>query len=183
MKNLLEVDAAEFKLAIKIFCGKRSKPGSALLAFEGGFLTLETGEATAVMHASGEWHGRATFSADTLRAIAMVPPAGNPIVIAYANGHLLISNLTLACGWRNVSQDFIYDLENPTPIDLLVLERTFPRAEMAGTTLGKKIRTTRLKLEQRLKKAALQLEDFEVSEAELRRIVEARIELRLENAG
>ncbi|MHB0986883.1 MAG: hypothetical protein ACYC05_15005 [Sulfuricella sp.] len=179
MKNFLEVDAAEFKLATRIFCGKRRKLGPALLAFEGGFLSLESGDTTAVMRATGEWHGRATFSAEVLRALAMVPPAGNPIVITYADGHLLVSSLTIACQWHSVSQAFIHDLENPKPLDLLVLERTLPRAEMDSTSLGKKIRATRMKLEQRLKKATAQLEDFEITEAELREMVETRIKSRL----
>ena len=49
MRNFLEVDAAEFKLATKIFCGKRCKLGPVLLAYESGFLSIESGEATAVI--------------------------------------------------------------------------------------------------------------------------------------
>lgn len=45
MKNFLEVDAAEFKFATKIFCGKRCKLGPVLLAYEGGFLSIESGDA------------------------------------------------------------------------------------------------------------------------------------------
>jgi hypothetical protein len=182
MKNFLEVDAGDFKLATRIFSGKRCKLGPALLAFEGGFLSIESGDATAVMHASGEWHGRATFSGEVLRALATVPPAGNPIVISYAEGHLLVSNITIQCHWSRISEAFIADLENPKPLDLLALESILPRAEMASTNLGRKIKTTRNKLEQRLKKAALQLEDFEVTEAELREMVEARIRSRLSTA-
>lgn len=179
MRNFLEVDAAEFKLATKIFCGKRCKLGPVLLAYEGGFLSIESGEATAVMRATGEWHGRATFSPEILRALATVPPAQNPIVIAYAEGHLLVSSMTIVCQWNSVSQAFIHDLQNPSLLELLALECTVPRAEMAGTGLGRKIRSARMKLERRLKNAASQLEEFEVTEAELRDIVETRIKSRL----
>jgi hypothetical protein len=59
------------------------------------------------------------------------------------------------------------------------LERTIPRAETAGNELSRKIRSARLKLERRLKNAASQLEEFEITEAELRDIVETRIKSRL----
>lgn len=108
-----------------------------------------------------------------------MPPAQNPIVIAYAEGHLLVSSMTIVCQWNSVSQAFIHDLQNPSLLELLALECTVPRAEMAGTGLGRKIRSARMKLERRLKNAASQLEEFEVTEAELRDIVETRIKSRL----
>ena len=62
--NFLRISQGEFRSATKVFARKRIKLGPALLAFEGGFLSIESGEATAVMHAEGEWHGRAIFSAE-----------------------------------------------------------------------------------------------------------------------
>lgn len=183
MRNFLEVDAAEFKFATRIFCGKRLKLGPVLLAYEGDFLSIESGDVTAVMRATGEWHGRAIFSPEILRALAMVPPAQNPITITYAEGHLRVSNMTIACQWNCLSQAFIHDLQNPSLLDLLALERTIPRAEIAGNELSRKIRSARLKLERRLKNAASQLEEFEVTEAELRDIVETRIMSRLGTAS
>ena len=143
------------------------------------FLSIESGEATAVMRATGEWHGRAIISPEILRALATVPPAQNPITISYAEGHLLVASMTIVCQWNSVSQAFLHDLQNPSLLDLLALERTVPRAEMAGTALGRKIRSARMKLERRLKNAATQLEEFEVTESELRGIVETRIKSRL----
>lgn len=183
MKNFLEVDAAEFKLATQIFSGKRCKLGPVLLAYESSFLSIESGEATAVMRATGEWHGRAIISPEILRALATVPPAQNPITISYAEGHLLVASMTIVCQWNSVSQAFIHDLQNPSLLDLLALERTVPRAEMAGTGLGRRIRNARMKLERRLKNAASQLEEFEVTETELRDIVETRIRSRLGTAS
>ena len=90
-----------------------------------------------------------------------------------------MASMTIVCQWNSVSQAFIHDLQNPNLLDLLALERTVPRAEMAGTALGRKIRSARMKLERRLKNAATQLEEFEVTESELRGIVETRIKSRL----
>ena len=179
-RNFLEIPLAEFKRATKIFTPKRLKLGPALLAFEGGFLSIESGEVTAVMRASGEWHGRATFSPEILRAIATVPPAHNPLPISYADGHLLIGNMTIACQWHSVSQALIHDLENPSLMDLLALERELPRSEMKGSALGRRIVAAVQRAEQRIQKATAQLADLDVTEREIRALVEAKVTARLQ---
>lgn len=178
-RNLLFVSHAEFKVATKVFTRKRLKMGRVLLAFEGEFLSIEAGGATAVMHATGKWHGRATFSPEIMRALATVPPAQDPIPISYADGHLLVGNMTVVCQWNTVSQAFIHNLANPDLLDLLALERTISRAEIKGTGLGKRIRSAREKAERRIRKTAAQLAEFEVTEDDIRALVETRIATRL----
>lgn len=178
-RNALQVSLKEFKLATKPFTRKRLQLGPVLLAYEGRFLSIESGEVTVVMHAEGEWHGRAMFSPQVLRALAMVPPACDPIPISYADGHLLIGSMTITCEWRIVGQAFLQDLENPSIIDLLALESTLPRAEIKGTELGKRVQSARQKAERRIKNAAAQLADLEIEEAEIRRLVSARVARRL----
>lgn len=177
--NLLQLPLVEFKRAIKVFARKRLVLGPSLLAYENGFLSIESGEVAAVMRADGSWHGRATFSGEVLRAIATVPPGQDPLPIAYADGHLLIGSITVACFWHSASQAFIYDLENPSLIDLLALGRTLPRSEMKGSELGKRVKGAMGLAEQRIRKAAGQLTDLGVSEAEIRALVEVRIAARL----
>lgn len=177
--NFLKVPLAEFKRATKIFTPKRLKLGPALLAFEGGFMSIESGDVAAVMHASGEWHGRATFPAKILRAIATVPPAHDPLPISYADGHLLIGNMTIACQWHVLSQALIHDLENPSLMDLLALERNLPRSEMKSSSLGRRIITAVQRTEQRIQKAATQLADLDVTVSEIRVLVEAKVTARL----
>lgn len=179
MNNVLKIALAEFKLTIKPFSSKRKKFGPVLLAFESGFLSLESADTTVVMHAEGNWNGRAIFSPEILRAIALVPPNQDPLIISYADHHLLIGNITVKCQWNSVNDQLIHDLQSPSLVDLLALERTLPRAEMAGTSLGKKVRSAREKAERRIVKAASYLEDLEISESEIRELVEARILTRL----
>ena len=131
------------------------------------------------MRASGVWHGRATFSPAMLRALATIPPAQDPLPISYADGHLLIGNITIPCQWRLVSEALIHDLENPSLLDLLALERTIPRAEVKGAKLGRRIVGALQRAEQRIQKAAAQLADLEVTEAEIRGLVEAKIASRI----
>lgn len=173
--NSLEIPLPEFKRATKVFGAKRVKLGPGLLAFESGFLSIESGDATAVMRASGEWHGRATFSAEALRAIALIPPSTDPVIISYAEGHLLIGSMTIGCRWQSVSEALIYDLEHPSLLDLLVLGRTISRAEMKGSELGRKIVRASQQAEKRIKKAVTELAELGVEESEIRALVEARI--------
>ena len=74
MHNRLQVRLADFKHAARVFKPARRKLGSVLLCFEGGFLSIESGGAAAVMRADGEWHGRAAFSPQVLRALTIAPP-------------------------------------------------------------------------------------------------------------
>lgn len=177
--NSLRVSHDEFKRGTKVFQRKRLKLGPVLLSYENEFLSIESGEVTAVMNATGEWHGRATFSPEILRALAMVPPAQDPVQISYDDGHLFVGSMKIMCQWNTVSQAFIHDIVSPSIIDLLALSKTVPRSEIGGTGLGKKIRSAHEKAERRITNAAKQLEDLEVTEAEIRALVEAKIAARL----
>ena len=52
----------------------------AILSFTNGFLSIESDDKVAVMHASGEWHGKAQFSSSIVKALALVPLNTNPKV-------------------------------------------------------------------------------------------------------
>lgn len=177
--NFLQLSLVGFKRATKVFTPKRLKLGPALLAFENGFLSIESGEVTTVMRATGEWDGRATISAQTLRAIATVPPSQDPLTISYADGHLLIASLTIACEWHPVSERLIHDLENPSLFDLLLMERILPRSELKNTELGRRVTAAAKDSEKRIRKAASQLADLHVTEAELLALVDSKIKARL----
>ena len=62
---------------------------------------------------------------------------------------------------------------------MLALNRTLTRAEIRGSELGKHIRSAREKAERRIRNAAAQLIELEISEQEIRLLVEARIGSRL----
>jgi hypothetical protein len=178
-RNLMEVPLTEFRRAIKVFGRKRLILGPALLSFEGGFLSIESSDVTAVMRASGEWHGRATFSPEILRAVATVPPSQDPLPIAYADGHLLIGPLPVPCQWHLLSQALVDDLENPSFMDLLVLERTLSRSELKGSNLGRRIRAAVPRAEMRIQRAAAELVALDVTVADVRALVDAKIATRL----
>lgn len=177
-RNLLHVTRYEFRQATKVFARKRLALGQVLMAFEGGFLSFESGEVMAVMRATGDWEGRAVFSPEILRALATVPPDVDPIPIAYADGHILIGGMTIRCEWSLPRQELAHEIENPGLVDLLALGRTLTRAEVRGSELGKRIRSAREKTERRIRNAAAQLIELEISEQQIRMLVEARISSR-----
>lgn len=179
LNNLLQVPLTEFRRAAKVFQRKRLRLGPVLLAYENEFLSIESGEVTTVMNAVGEWHGRAIFSPEVMRAIAMVPPLQDPVQISYDGTHLLIGNMKVICQWYSISQTFIENLENPSIIDLLAMSISLPRHEVKGSELGKTIRSAHEKAERRIANAAKQLQDLEITEVEIRSLVEARIASRL----
>lgn len=80
----------------------------------------------------------------------------------------------------DASQAFIEDLANPSLIDLLALKETVPRSEIGGSGLGRQIRSAHEKAERRIMSAAKQLQDLEITEAEIRILVDARISTRLQ---
>lgn len=179
MNNVLKISLLEFKLSTKPFRSSRKKLGPVLLAYESNFLSIESGDTTVVMRAEGNWSGRATFSPEILRAISSVPPNQDPLIISYADNHLLIGNITAKCQWSSVNQPLMKQLESPSLIDMLALEKTLPRSELAGTDWGKKVRSALEKSERRITKAASYLEDLDISEADIRELIEKRINNKL----
>lgn len=174
-ENRLTIALAEFKSAIKLFARKNIKLGPVLLAYEGGFLSMESGEVVAVMRATGSWNGRAFFNPAVLQALAKVPPAINPVPLAYADEHLLLASMTIPCRWESVSKALVADLANPSMLKLLALARTIPRAEIRGTELGKRISSAIQAAERRIKSAAKQLQELGVTEADIHELIERQI--------
>lgn len=183
MENSLHVDRRDFRLAMKLFAPKRLKLTKALLSFENGFLSIESGARVGVMHAEGQWNGRATFAPEVLRALAEFPPNDAAIIVSYADGHLLIGGLTIPCTWQSASKATVARVAKPSILDLLALERTMPRVELLGTDAGRSVQRARRTTDERIRKAANYLADFGITLDEVRQLVEARITARLQTGG
>jgi hypothetical protein len=183
MNNFLQIVLPEFKEGLKPFRSKKPAPGKVLLAFENGFLSLESNDIKTVMRATGQWNGRAQFSGEILRALALVSPSKNPVTISYAQNRILIEGMTIACTWdpnRDDEIDFMIDLAfNPSIIDFLAMDRVGARVNVGKPGMSQKIRSAKEKLERRVKNAATQLRDLNISEVEIRSLVEEKIEARI----
>jgi seryl-tRNA(Sec) selenium transferase len=173
--NSLTVDLDDFKLSTKPFAKRREKLGTVLLAYECGFLSIESGDIKVVINATGKWHGRASFSPEILRALATVPPSINPLRFEYEDGYLTIGATKIPCTWETVSASFIENFENPSLLALLALEKTMPRVEIGGTELGKEVIKARMRAERKILSAATQLEELEISEEDIRNLLEKKL--------
>lgn len=179
MENRLEIRRPDFVSALqRLRRGTRNE--QALLAFEGGYLSIEIDDKACAMHAKGEWHGRARFSANIIRAFAASPPAEDPVVISLRDGVLRISTMAIECRWEMVSAAFIRNAAAPDYLDLIAMDRSLSRAEINGTGLKRKISTARSVLAGRVAKAAKLLEIADVTEGDLWNLVEQNIRLRAE---
>lgn len=179
LENRLEVDRHEFAQAMKTF-NVRALPRSAMLAFEGGFLSIEAGNRLVTMRAVGEWHGRAKFSANLLKAVAAAPPNDNPVVIIYDDGKLRVGTTMIDCKWQVMSKGFIKHATKPSSLDLIAMDLTLPRSEIHGTGLAKRIQDARARLTENIRSAAKLLKDAEISEDDLFNLAEQRIRQRFE---
>jgi hypothetical protein len=173
--NKLSVALEDFKFSIQPFSKPKVKLGQVLLAFENKFLSIESGDIKVVMNANGEWHGRATFSPVILRALATVPPSIDPLVFEFKADYLKIGTIKIPCDWQITSATFIRNLENPSLLDLLALEKTMLRVEMRGSGLGKDVRNAKRRAESKVKNAADQLEELEISEADIWQLLEIKL--------
>ena len=177
LTNRLEIGRREFASAMETF-NVRSLPRSAMLAFEGGFLSIEAGNRLVTMRATGHWHGRAWFSGNLLKALAVTPPIDDPVAIIYNDAKLRIGPTLIACRWQLLSKALIKDLTKPSPLDLIAMDLTLPRSEIHGTGLAKRIQEARERLADNIRLAAKLLKDAEISEEDLYDLAERRIEQR-----
>ncbi len=193
MKNELRVPLPEFKRVIGRFKEygriKPSRKGrkklalspEALIAFNGGFLSFEVGELVAAVRAEGEWHGRASISAQMLGVLALAPPIEDPVAIAYDGDRLKISTVTMHCNWEQDGAHLIQRVENPGPLDLLALDRTVSRAEIHGTDLGKRITQAKRTVEGSVTKAAKLLTNLGITENDLWDLIEIQVKARIDS--
>ena len=180
LKNRVEVPLSEFNHALSSLRDRRKLHHNGGLTFENGVLSVQMDDAMVTMRATGEWHGVALFSGQVLAALVKVPPRQDPIVIEYDAGRIAIGSLSVPCELQNVSARFIGRLEDPSILDLLALERSMPAAEIHRSGLWRRISRARATVATSTKKAASYLEKFEISETELRDMVEKRIRARLD---
>lgn len=173
--NRLTVALDDFKLSTVPFAKRRGKLGIVLLAYSDGFLSIESGDIKVVMNAEGEWHGRASFSAEILRALSTVPPTVDPIVFEYENGHMKIGATKIPCKWEIESVAFVKLGEDFSMLDLLALEKTIPRVQMQTTEIGLEIIRAKKFANRKIKNAAEELEKLEITEEDIKIILENKI--------
>lgn len=179
MENHLVIALKAFRSAISKFKRRGGVASTARLAYEHGVLIIESGELVVTVRAEGEWHGQAFFSGDVLKALLAAPLTVDPVNVVYADGRLKLGTLAIPCRWQVLSQSFVERVVQPGCIDLLAMDRSLPRIEVLGE-LAKKIRGVKTQMHRSVAKAQKALEDFEITEAELYALIEAKVQARLQ---
>lgn len=180
--NSLKTSLVEFKSAMTIFAKGKISDKFALLAFDGKYLSIEIGSKTAVMVAEGEWNGRATVSAQIVRALALNPPAADPVEITYQDKKLTLAGIQISCGWVLASKQTVRKLTNPTLLDLLAIERTVERYELGKTELGRKCSAALRQKEKSVEAALKHLSIFGVTEEEIRSLIDKNVSAIISNS-
>lgn len=181
--NSLKTSLAEFKSAMTVFAKGKIVDTSALIAFDGKYLSIEIGSKTAVMVAEGEWHGRATVSAQLIRALALNPPVTDPVKISYQDRKLSFAGIQVSCSWVLLSKQTVSKLTNPTLLDLLAIEQTVERHELGKTELGRKCSAALRQKEKSVEGALKHLRIFGVSEDEIRNMIDKNVEAIISRAN
>ena len=187
LTNQLIVNLKTFNHAMKIFKvgmarkNAKKKPVilQAMLSFSNGFLSIESDDKVAVMHASGEWHGKAQFSNGIVKALALVPLNINPVMINYADGRLSIGTTSMACDWELASLGLIARTTNPSLIDVFAMWRTQPAEQLLAKGLTQQNKLAKAKLLKLTASAAKNLIEFEVTQNDLLKIIEAKVKAKL----
>ena len=181
-RSEIRIPLQQFKTVTKRFRDHKVKkrPERAAIAFRDGYASFEaeSGEVVAV-HADGTWDGMARIPAYYLAVLYETPPREDPVVIRYEDGKLSISTLSVGCQWELVSAKTLKASESPSVLDLLALDRTVSRAEVHGTSLGKKIAQAKRVAGAAVTRAATSLAHFGIKREEVEAMVEQRIRDRI----
>lgn len=186
-KNELSVDLKEFNHAMKIFkvgmerknAKKKQLTIPAMLSFNDGFLSIESDDKIIVMRATGEWNGKAQFSQNTIKALALVPPNINPVIISYADERISIATMKVGCDWETLSKGMLDKLNNPNPIDIFAMWRTQPAVELRSKGIDKQHKQAQEKMMKITASASKKLEEFEITQQDLLNLIEAKVKAKI----
>lgn len=181
LKNRLVIARTEFNRSLESFRSRNRLYEAAGIAFEAGILSLQVDDVMVTMRATGEWQGTAEFSPQVIIALLKVPPTEDPVVLSYEDARISVGPLSVPCQWTTLSQEFIDIVENPGVLDLLAIDRSMPKAEIHRTGLWRRISRAKATVTLAVGKSAKILQELEISESELRDMVEARIQARLKD--
>lgn len=186
-KNELSVDLKEFNHAMKIFkvgmerknAKKKQLTLPAMLSFNDGFLSIESDDKIIVVRATGEWNGKAQFSQSTIKALALVPPNVNPVIISYAEERISIATMTVSCDWESASKALIDKLTNPSMLDIFAMWRTQPAVELRAQGIDKQHKLAQEKMMKVTASASKKLEEFEITQQDLLNLIEAKVKAKI----
>ncbi len=185
--NKLIVDMSQFQYHIKTFKVGLDRKNTkrqrtippAILSFSEGILSIEGDDKLVAINAEGDWHGRARFSFNTLKALALVPPNMNPIIISYQDERLTIGGVSTPCNWESYSYVGVDTSMNPSMIDIIAMWRTQPTEDLLSKDILKVNQQAQKDLVKATASAAKKLADFDVTQDDLLALIEKKVQLKI----
>lgn len=163
-----------FRRLTKLLPKRFTKSAQLVLRFDNGVLFIDGPGTTVDLPASGSWPGRARLAASFARMLALAPPAGDPLVLEFADGQLVIrgaTTLRLRAVWEDISPpraDTVLDLSDR---ELLKLQAREAPAAIVSSGLERAIRRAELRLQRSIDRAYKSLAEYGLSRDELEKSV------------
>lgn len=177
MEFQLTVDRYDLLEGLKYFETRRKiRPTKkrATLAFDGRFFSIEALDRVIVCNASGTWPGLATVNANVVVALAVAPPSGDPVIVAYDGERLRIGSMTVGCTWQPVSYTLLEMPSTPDWIEALSLKYRARRSSVLAKGYDLAIEKAEKKLDKLIAKITKQLAPLGVKESDIRSLVDKR---------
>lgn len=156
----------------------RASSGDALIRFSEGILRVRAAGAEFAIPAQGQWPGEVWVAASWLRALARVPPAGDPLVLHVAKNRIKIGGSSMECHFRAPGASSVEVSVGPDLPTLLRLGLLHGEKELANAGLLSSVLGARKELERRIAQAAKILAPYGVSDADVRILVIGKLEPR-----
>lgn len=147
----------------------------AILAFDGRFCSIEALNVVIVAKATGTWPGIARFSAAAIAALATVPPGRVPFVVRITENQLRLGPVNVGCEWQPASQTLMELPAVPDWIEALSLKYRASRAQILSGKLTKEIAQAEHKLEILIRKVGKSLAPLNVTERDIRTLIENKL--------
>lgn len=154
---------------------RRRNAGQALLLYDVDTLLVRVPGTECAIPAIGTWRGEAQISSTWLRAIATLPPEGDPLVVAYHNGRLKIGSSSTSCRWAPVGSAVIEVPLDLTLLDKLRLTQAHTPETLDNSGLAKLVADARSEAGRRIAAAARELAPLGISEMDLRVLMISRL--------
>jgi hypothetical protein len=129
---------AAFATLNRLLPARSRKSGELVLSFAGGLLAIEGPGAGLEVAATGTWPGRARVSASITKMMATAPPDGDPLMLGYSEGRLVLAGSTtlrFKAAWEDISPARLEIPIDATDRDLLRVADSQTSAELTSAGL------------------------------------------------
>lgn len=164
---------------LKVGLGR--KRGEAMLfSYRDELLVINVQGITVQIPAEGNWPGKAKTPAQPIMSIRQALPAGDPLTLSFKDGRFHIGTWSIAGDWLDISPPFIDLPLNAPLLDVLAAKNKYSQPELIASGLDEKIRGIEKDIRKRVVRASVILNPVGISQADIQRLVEEKLNCRLD---